>query len=1151
MLNMEREKQLRGISIIAAEAVNPEKSRGIAIPAVRAVVADALLLTRSLSGTFSSAGSVPIRAPITIDDDDDDDGSVTDEGNSDDGIDSGTDEDDGFESVSGDADDEAELEDVIGVLGEESVGENGDGSVVFRPLGGDVEEEASVNYSPLEEESEESESEVSEAKVVIPRASLSLNDDEVLGSSGDEETEVQDRALQSGDLGLVDEPECSASVLTDVVSTEDEMKVTTDRLEDGLISFGDIEDLSLSVPPVGSDDVMVQNEGSIGLDGSSRQLIEEDGGRSIQESDALMKPGDVQGVEDSAVQLSDGSGSVTGELVSTEEEMVQVNLSDDASVSFETGLGVAPGDCSAFVVESEGNAVDVDKGLDETFSKLVEQGVGQESVSKESDNKIDDGSACEADESMVHGEGSIGLGSGEPEDEDTGFMVGEAKEVTENACGALGKLENPECEDELEISRSSECSQMTPTLGSATTRNIEVARVIDVDASGCDSFIQKADQEAENEGTQESEDIDRKLSLPDEDRASTSSSSFEMANESVESGEKISEQVSKQVTFQSDSEPNQISAGREETSLLSVKDVERSMPEKSYVTANVVMENEKQMAGLIHNHNHTCLELGKYEGTGDTKEKLSESTFQNHPEELSSDNSVQLISGRVKERIEKTKLLKEKIQKIIKGIDLCNEDSAVTEVESQQSLVGEDHHTSSELDDDHVYDGTKTKLPEQEFPLGLSFSINVLVIGKTGVGKSATINSIFGETKSAVGAFRVTTKSANYVVGNVGGILITILDTPGLMSSATEEWYNQDVLVSIKKSMRRFPVDVVLYIDRLDENPDVRLLRTITSSLGSSIWRNAIVVLTHAASDVPDSSSYTAQRSSLMHQSIRQAVPELSCVDRRKMPGIVLAENNMNESTCPDWRLNLLVLCCSIKIRCNSGSLSKQKTLVEKPDAFDSSQLRSFTIFCSLWNVLLLGSDQGHASQSLADLEEKKRRLLESYPEILWDEQSQESLEQEDEGRRHEKESVRRRRRGRLGFQATKRLGIYLDTCDLHTGFSMGNRYRGSGKVEQEEGKVLVRMRGSLSVLGLVHVDGHDSEDTKQSTADMTAFVSPKSSAADGGFKTGNYSFDNSLDDMGGRINELEQSINDLRAEMGVEGTPPAADEPKTPPSST
>ncbi|KAG2239132.1 hypothetical protein Bca52824_089992 [Brassica carinata] len=1041
---MEREK-LRGISIIAAEAVEPAKSRGIAIPAVRAVVADAtLLLTRSLSGTFSSA------------------------------------------------DDEAELEGMVmdelrahGVLGEESVGENGDGSD-FSPLaGGDVEEEASVNYSYLEEEEEE-----------------------VRTVSGDEEeAQVEDKALQYGDKGMVDEPECSGSVLTDVVSTEDEaveMKVTTDRLEDSLISFGSIEDLSLSVPSGGSDDFMGKDETSIGLDGSSRQLIEEDGGGSIQESDALMKPGDV---EDSAVELgeremtvlSEGSGSVTGELVSTEEDVVQVNLSDDASVSFETGLGVAPGDFSEFVVESEENAVDADEGLDETFSKFVEQGVVQESISKESDSKIDAGSA---DESMIQGEESIGLGSRESEDEDTGVMIGEAKEPSENACGA-------ECEDEPAIGVT---SQVTPTIDTAMTRNLEVARGIDE----CDSFNQKADQEIEDEGSiQESEDIDRNLSLPDEDRASSLTSSFEMASEGVENGEQISEQVNEQT----DSEPNQISIGIEETSLLSV---ERSMPENSCAT-----ENETQISRLIHNH--TGMEV---EGTCDAKEKLSESTFQNHPEELSSDHSVQLISGRVKERIEKTKLLKEKIQRIIKGLDLCNEeDSAVTEVESEPSLVGEEeHHTSLELD--HVDDGTKTKLPEQEFPLGQDFSINVLVIGKTGVGKSATINSIFGETKSTVGAFRVTTKSAEHVVGNVGGILIRILDTPGLMSSATEERYNQDVLTSIKKRMRRFPVDVILYIDRLDENPDIRLLRTITSSLGSSIWRNTIVVLTHAASDVPeDSSSYTAQRSSLMHQSIRQAVPELSCVEQRKMPGIILAENNMSslsgnktsERTCPDWRLNLLILCCSVKIRCKSGSLSKQKTLVEKPDALGSSQLRSFTLFCSLWNVLLLGSNQGHASQSLDDdLEEKQRRLLESYPEILCDEQSEECLEQQEtplvkNQEDEERESVRRRRKEED-----------LDS-KLRKGFSMGSG--GSRKVEQEEGKMLVRMRGSLSVLGL---DGHDSEDTKQSTADMTAFVQ------------------NLLQQMQSRINELEQSINDLRAEMGVEGTPSkSGDEPKTPPSST
>ncbi|GAY35923.1 hypothetical protein CUMW_019390 [Citrus unshiu] len=74
---------------------------------------------------------------------------------------------------------------------------------------------------------------------------------------------------------------------------------------------------------------------------------------------------------------------------------------------------------------------------------------------------------------------------------------------------------------------------------------------------------------------------------------------------------------------------------------------------------------------------------------------------------------------------------------------------------------------------------------------------------------------------------------------------------------------------------------------------------------------------------------------------------------------------------------------------------------------------------------------------------------------------------------------------------------------------------------------------------GVFHIgerDSHDSEDPKQNTADMTAFVSytffpssgnagPKSSSA------------NALDEMGSRIDELEQSINDLRSEMGIEGS--------------
>ncbi|KAL4588252.1 hypothetical protein LXL04_001135 [Taraxacum kok-saghyz] len=61
-----------------------------------------------------------------------------------------------------------------------------------------------------------------------------------------------------------------------------------------------------------------------------------------------------------------------------------------------------------------------------------------------------------------------------------------------------------------------------------------------------------------------------------------------------------------------------------------------------------------------------------------------------------------------------------------------------------------------------------------------------------------------------------------------------------------------------------------------------------------------------------------------------------------------------------------------------------------------------------------------------------------------------------------------------------------------------------------------------------------DSGDGKQNTADMTQFVSSFTFDFQNRFQTINV-----LDEMGERISELEQSINDLRAEMGAEGTQP------------
>ncbi|WOG83772.1 hypothetical protein DCAR_0102950 [Daucus carota subsp. sativus] len=81
-------------------------------------------------------------------------------------------------------------------------------------------------------------------------------------------------------------------------------------------------------------------------------------------------------------------------------------------------------------------------------------------------------------------------------------------------------------------------------------------------------------------------------------------------------------------------------------------------------------------------------------------------------------------------------------------------------------------------------------------------------------------------------------------------------------------------------------------------------------------------------------------------------------------------------------------------------------------------------------------------------------------------------------------------------------------------------------------------------------MDGQDTEDMKQSSADMTVFVQNLLQQMQARFQTMSESICflncNVLDEMGGRINELEQSISELKTEMGAEGSPSPLPPPKT-----
>ncbi|KAG2534027.1 translocase of chloroplast 159, chloroplastic-like [Panicum virgatum] len=225
----------------------------------------------------------------------------------------------------------------------------------------------------------------------------------------------------------------------------------------------------------------------------------------------------------------------------------------------------------------------------------------------------------------------------------------------------------------------------------------------------------------------------------------------------------------------------------------------------------------------------------------------------------------------------------------------------------------------------------------------LEFSCNVLVLGKTGVGKSATINSIFGEDKSKTNAFLPATSSVKEIAGVVDGVKFRVIDTPGLGTSAKDEKSNRKVLNSIKKYIKRCPPDIILYVDRIDtqrqEANSLFLLHHITSVLGLLIWSRAIITLTHSGAAPPEGPSGSAMnygmvvthRTHAIQQSIRQVTndPQIENPVALVENHHLCRRNSEGEKVLPDgltWRRLLLLLCYSKKMIAEIDSLAARRS---------------------------------------------------------------------------------------------------------------------------------------------------------------------------------------------------------------------------------
>lgn len=152
-------------------------------------------------------------------------------------------------------------------------------------------------------------------------------------------------------------------------------------------------------------------------------------------------------------------------------------------------------------------------------------------------------------------------------------------------------------------------------------------------------------------------------------------------------------------------------------------------------------------------------------------------------------------------------------------------------------------------------------------------TLTVLVLGKGGVGKSSTVNSMVGEKVTAANAFQSETMRPILCSRTKSGFTLNIIDTPGLVEGGC---VNDQAMDVIKRFLLDKTIDVLLYVDRLDvyrvDNLDRQVIRAISRSFGPQIWRLAVVVLTHAQLPAPEGLTYAEfveKRSTSLEAAIR------------------------------------------------------------------------------------------------------------------------------------------------------------------------------------------------------------------------------------------------------------------------------------------
>jgi len=195
-----------------------------------------------------------------------------------------------------------------------------------------------------------------------------------------------------------------------------------------------------------------------------------------------------------------------------------------------------------------------------------------------------------------------------------------------------------------------------------------------------------------------------------------------------------------------------------------------------------------------------------------------------------------------------------------------------------------------------------------------------LLIGRTGVGKSSTLNSLMGARVAPVNDFDPCTTNIDIHETDLCGVIVRVVDTPGLCD--TEGTDNDAQYIELMRQKIPHTIDAVLFVSRLNEPrvdaSEQRGLRLITEAFGELFWKKAIIVFT--CSDMVSVSrldEYLDERTKRIHAALLKL--QLSNDAVHTIPSVAVDNTNL-EKVNPDGQTWIQQLYLTVLDRIENSS---------------------------------------------------------------------------------------------------------------------------------------------------------------------------------------------------------------------------------------